>query len=338
MNDSTTTNIDKQQEQQQVASSSSLLLETSMEDALLEQTVDTCVACMDNVDAQHAYESALEQHDSHLLSAAEASQIRLDAGMQAQSTTLGGFDLEDFNLCGTDDLDDVKTTIEHSLHTTKNKNRPSSPTLHCAICLDDVQSFQQTTTTFCDFPCCQEATTRVCTACMFLLSSPTTSGESRIGHCPTCRSWLCVQDGGLTITPVLSSSTDATCRICNQNREFLVDNDVCDACFLGRTFPLFYECKECRHPQCIPHPMYRYQSLPEEFGNVSWACQGPCQNFTTWRIIPEYIPRIPPGDVPTEWGRDYWKMARVQVMEARRNMRDLQQENGGGMFSGCVIQ
>lgn len=328
-----------------------VLLPPSDCEAFLEQTVDSCVACVDNVDAQHTYEQVLQKVDSHQLSAQEASQIRLDtmdneanANTSIDSSLLAFPDIQELNICGTDDLEDAKTTLQHSVHSsstaqTVNKHRPSSPpTLTCAICLDNVTSFQNTNVTFCHLPCCgtdgreERSSTKVCTACMLLLSSPTSSGDARIGHCPRCRSWLVIKDAGLTIEAVDSAGQ---CRICNQVKELLVEDKVCDACFLGRTRPLFYECRECHMPQCIPHPMYRYQASVEEYGTTSWACQGPCQNFTTWRILPDQVTFIPAGDAPEEWG-DYLETARERVMEARQQMRQL--NTGSNTNGGCIVQ
>ena len=327
----------------------SLLPPSDCGEAVLE-TMDNCVACMDNVDAQHEYEQTLE--DSHTLRAAEASQIRLQVMEETKTPADTYFpDFRDLNLCGTDDLEDARTTLQHAVPYSKtntttrvddddNKRPSSPPTLYCAICFDDVQAFQTSGVTFCDLPCCgshgreARSTTKICTACMLLLSSPTSSSDdARVGRCPRCRSWLLVKDAALTIAPLDKAGK---CRVCNQVKEHLVqdDDDVCDACFLGRTRPLFYECKECRHPQLIPHPMYRYQFAVDEFGTTSWACQGPCQNFTMWRIYPEQVQYIPAGDAPASWGDDYLETARERVMEARRNMAALQNQGA----NGCNIQ
>jgi hypothetical protein len=145
----------------------------------------------------------------------------------------------------------------------------------------------------------------------------------------------------LTIHAVQSAGQ---CVICNQVKEHLVENDnVCDACFLGRRSPLLYECEQCHGIQRIPHPMYRYQPSVSEFGRVTWACHGTCQNFTQWRIVTSQVRSIPSGDAPEEWGEDYLQAARVRVMEARRGLAN---ENGGnddddangGWSSSCTIQ
>jgi hypothetical protein len=330
--DSTTPEQAKQEDADEAAL---LLLSTThnistIEETLLEQTVDSCVTCMDNISTQDVLESSLEP-----LSPTEGSQIRLAAMEQQNSTTNSlSLNLNDLNLCGTEDLDDVTTSL---FHLNKTQTRPlSPPSLHCAICFDDVTSFQKTATTFCLLPCCgsegreARSSTKICTACMLLLSQPVS--DKRIGRCPRCREWLVIQQDGLDISVLKSAGM---CQVCNQVKEVLLEDDnVCDACFLGRTHPLYYECQSCRQFQCIPHPMYRYQATPQDYGTTSWACQGPCQHFTKWRIVPEYINQIPAGDVPESWNHDHLELARIQVMEIRRR----QEQNGDSNSSACVIQ
>lgn len=308
-------------------------------DAVLD-TMDNCVACLDGVDAQHLYEQNLERHG---LSADEAAQMRLQVMEESQESS--GFlpDVTDLNICGTDDLDEVKTTFHQTttaasrvpLH--QRAASPTPPSLHCAICFDDVHDFQNTSVTFAHLPCCgsegreERSTTKVCTACIILLSSPAADGNSRIGRCPRCRSWLVVKESGLVIETVEHAGQ---CQVCYQVKDHLVDGNVCDACFLGMRRPLFYECEQCHYPQRIPHPMYRYQPSVGEFGTTSWACQGPCQIFTMWRILPDQVRYIPAGDAPEEWGEDYLEIARQRVMEARRDIHESGQPKSGG----CVIQ
>ena len=62
-------------------------------------------------------------------------------------------------------------------------------------------------------------------------------------------------------------------------------------CALG--FPIDrcrgYECARCHRIQEIPHPMWRYQKGPNDYGTASWACHQGCDAFTHWRIIPEDV-------------------------------------------------
>ena len=96
---------------------------------------------------------------------------------------------------------------------------------------------------------------------------------------------------------------------------------------IGNSNPLLYECKQCHGAQRIPHPMYRYQPKPGEFGTKTWSCEGPCNfltwscegpcNFLThWRIRHNQLSSIPVGDVP--WPAAAWKaLAQNRVLEAR---------------------
>uniref|UniRef100_A0A7S3B0G0 Uncharacterized protein n=1 Tax=Haptolina ericina TaxID=156174 RepID=A0A7S3B0G0_9EUKA len=101
-----------------------------------------------------------------------------------------------------------------------------------------------------------------------------------------------------------------TCGCCNQVRVIVETRGrlmLCDACFLGMNRPLVYECEGCGRYQRIPHPMYRYQPTPGEFGNTSWACQVRCGAQTHWRLKPSELDRVPAEDCPDSWGvRDEW--------------------------------
>lgn len=315
-------------------------------DPLLE-TMDNCVACVENIDAQLRYNETLDRNLEHGLSHDEAASMKLQfmEDSNAAKTTDISFipDLNELNICGTDDFEDAKTTLNPSTaHSPAPVKRASSPpTLCCAICLDDVKHFQNTPITFAQLPCCGSynreitSTTKICTACILLLSSPTTDGSARVGRCPRCREWIVVKEQGLLIE---HAKHGGQCQICNQMKDHLVENDqVCDACFLGRRRPLFYECQQCHFSQQIPHPMYRYQPSLETFGKVSWACSTHCHKFTFWRILSNQVNYIPAGDAPECWDQDYWQVARERVMEARRSMAELSRANQESA-DACVIQ
>ena len=319
-------------------------------DDVILDTMDSCVACVDNIDAQHQYEENLRETQEHGLTSEESAQMRLQVMDEAAATESAAYfpDLGELNICGQDDLDDARTTLHCTTGASTSipvkRTAAASPipaSLHCAICLEEVENFQNTAVTFCHLPCCgsqgreARSSTKVCTACMLLLSSPTSDGSCRIGRCPRCRSWIVVKEAGLSIEAVENAGQ---CLVCNQVKEHLVEPHVCDACFLGRRRPLYYECKECHAPQRIPHPMYRYQPSVDSFGNTSWACQGQCKIFTMWRILPDQVRYIPAGDAPEEWGDDYLETARERVMEARRNMLELNRVNGSGGGGACTIQ
>ncbi|CAE8715823.1 unnamed protein product, partial [Polarella glacialis] len=68
--------------------------------------------------------------------------------------------------------------------------------------------------------------------------------------------------------------------------------------------------------QRIPHPMWRYQASPTEFGGSSWACHKRCQAQAHWRVVAEDVSKVPAADAPPSWGRqEEWLAA---VRERRR--------------------
>lgn len=308
------------------------------------------------------------------LSEPEAALVRLqiqqssetNATQQAASlTTMGtlpNIHIDLLNICGTeDDIDDAKVfpldssnataagTKEtdnaiHSVQDGKETNVSSEEAVACAVCFDEAADSSKHIT-FANLPCCghsgteETTTTKICTACILVLTSPTSDGASRIGRCPRCRSWIVVQtpqsadDFQLEITAVKAAGK---CLVCNQVKEYLVeDESVCDACFLGRRHPLLYECQQCRVTQRIPHPMYRYQDKPDEFGNVTWACQGRCGTFTKWRIRQDQLRLVPVGDAPDAWGQDFMTTARARVQEARQELSE--NNHAEGVSSSCTI-
>lgn len=237
-----------------------------------------------------------------------------------------------------------------------SEKNPEPGATQCAICFDEHVTFAR-------LPCCGHAeetsTCKICTACLLLLTDSTSDGSSRVGRCPRCRAWIVISTPSIG-SPMPSSSASATssildnmeirtvaaagkCTICNQVKDHLVDSDaaVCDACFLGRRRPLLYECQQCHRIQRIPHPMYRYQAQPDVFGNVTWACHGPCQTFTYWRIGLDQLTSIPVGDAPQGWGDDYLLRARNRVQAARQHLRspvlDINVPQPQDDSNGCVI-
>jgi hypothetical protein len=283
-------------------------------DAVLD-TIDSVVAYAEGIDMQHAYEQKKAEEalrsELHGLTDKEAALVRLqmmENNTKPEDSTAFTFpeiNIDDLNICGTE-LADEKPSLIPSDGTTPSvtfieAEHPPDCTSkqHCAICFDEaetVSSPKKSSVTFAYLPCCgadgkeESSTTKICTSCILLLSNPTSDADTRIGRCPRCRSWIAVSTVDmprLSITPVTNAGQ---CQICNQTKEHLVENAaVCDACFLGRRRPLIYECKECQGRQTIPHPMYRYQLAIDEFGSTSWACQGRCQNFTMWRILPDQV-------------------------------------------------
>lgn len=205
--------------------------------------------------------------------------------------------------------------------------------LQCAICFDEALSgnVSLNRVKFANLPCCGGAEhernasfIKVCTSCILVLTTPSSVAQNRIGRCPRCFKWIKVKIPESTdknVVTVEKVDTEGQCLICNQHKDHLVENnEVCDSCFLGRRQPLKYECQQCNCIQSIPHPMYRYQKREQDFGNVTWACQGKCGGFTNWKILPEEIHRIPLGDAPTSWGTDYIDIARRRVKILRADL------------------
>ena len=104
-----------------------------------------------------------------------------------------------------------------------------------------------------------------------------------------CLNYYADTDNAITISKV---NLSGECKICCQEKEHLVDDGtICDACFIGRTNPLLYECEKCHKTQKIPYPLYRYQSYMDQYGEKCWRCHsGECNpQFTKWRILPDQI-------------------------------------------------
>jgi len=218
----------------------------------------------------------------------------------------------------------------------------------CSVCFN-----QFTLKSFAHLPCCgtqrgeNRSSIQVCSTCILLLCTPTSDRDARVGRCPRCRAWITVtvhekpmlktmktaaeeyssdfnqvsghSDNFSAIT-VIQNKIVGQCSICNQVKDHLVDNGICDSCYLGQRCPLLYECEQCTNSQLIPHPMYRYQPASNQFGRTSWKCQATCKNFTKWRVLPDQVNLIPAGDSPREWGENTLELSRIRVMEARRDM------------------
>ena len=317
---------------------------------------------------QHALndvEAAMIRH--HIEERDDSAAVHKQQDQQMDDSNIPDMDI--LNLCGNDDdLDDAQDTfviqvtqdviscadiIDEDLLVPRRDTEVRDGiiigqdinALTCAICFDEALKggdIALNRVKFANLPCCggrQQASSdtfiKVCTSCILVLTSPSTTGSHRIGRCPRCLDWIKVQipaevDGkntsvaavgtGLTVQKILASGP---CLICNQEKEHLVENgEVCDSCFLGRRQPLKYECQQCHHHQNIPHPMYRYQETKDSFGNVTWACQGKCGRFAQWRILPEELHRIALGDAPKSWGTDYIKIARRRVAILRADLKD----------------
>lgn len=161
-------------------------------------------------------------------------------------------------------------------------------------------------------PCCDRegATMAFCLRCVEIVCQ---QGPGHVGRCPKCRGFVKMAADGRGVE---LATLRGTCVMCRQDRQ-LVDSGTCDACALGMIHRLRYECQRCGGVQMIPHPMWRYQPTPAEFGHVSWACHVSCGDYTKWRVTPADMPRVPLADAPESWGvRDEW-LAGVRQLRRR---------------------
>mmetsp|Transcript_83392 Transcript_83392/g.212330 ORF Transcript_83392/g.212330 Transcript_83392/m.212330 type:complete len:223 (+) Transcript_83392:84-752(+) len=161
-------------------------------------------------------------------------------------------------------------------------------------------------------PCCtrEDSTVGFCRRCVEIICEQ----AQGVGRCPNCRQYISIdQQGRVSIT-----EKQDNCRMCRQTR-VIVGSGMCDACLLGSRFSFQYECNRCHRFQRIPHPMWRYQPSPNDFGTASWACQAGCGDYTMWRISATDAPNVPDSDCPEGWGRrDQWLAAvREQRLQER---------------------
>eukprot|EP00759_Apiculatamorpha_spiralis_P008380 PhF_6_TR15422/c1_g2_i1/m.23919 len=187
--------------------------------------------------------------------------------------------------------------------------------MNCCVCLEEIPSESSLR-----MPCCGKVggTSPICRLCVIRVAE--TGPCPNTGRCPLCRKYFQVErspSDASVVTAIRILEGLGHCQCCNQMRT-IVDDRHCDACVLGRRFPLVYECDRCHGLQRIPHPMWRYQPSPSEYTTDSWACQR-CGDFTHWRVHPNDLVNVPNSDAPVSWGRHEEWMA-----ELRRG-RDQQQ-------------
>ena len=207
----------------------------------------------------------------------------------------------------------------------------------CAVCLE---TFNDTDCVPARLPCCQRETSTfgVCLGCLEEICNHYTVEAGRVGKCPRCRERLYVSaDGVVSKAP----QPRGKCRMCCQER-VLLDGGKCDACILGSQFALTYECDRCGRHQRIPHPMWRYQTTPGEFGTSTWACHNGCDDYTHWRVIEADLGRVPAHDAPEGWQMlDRW-LEQLREERARfARMRPEERRDHGAVFihrrQGCVV-
>lgn len=179
-------------------------------------------------------------------------------------------------------------------------------------------------------PCCEreEATTKFCFRCIELVCKE----SSNFGKCPRCNGPIEIQEDGRSIA---IGQGCLRCHMCGHKKNISCFNSptrgICSICEVGVNNPLRYECNRCHRVQRIPHPMYRYQPRPTEFGEASWACHRGCNDYTYWRILPADVLLVPADDAPEGWAADLQEQQLERIREIRR------QEMQGYSFPSCSI-
>lgn len=176
----------------------------------------------------------------------------------------------------------------------------------CAICFEQVSLVQM--------PCCgrDTSTTQFCFRCIEVICK---MAPGFFGKCPHCRKSVTIKGRTVVVT-----TATGTCRMCQQGGKIIVDQNMCEACLYGSRYILRYECEGCHGIQRIPHPMWRYQHDPAEFGRDTWACHQRCGTFTRWRTVREDLALVPAQDRPASWGSSSW-------LELVRQVRQLDLQN-----------
>jgi len=175
----------------------------------------------------------------------------------------------------------------------------------CAVCyVDDIVGLRM--------PCCgvDSSTICFCWRCVEIICE---MGEPPgLGRCPSCRGYISFDRN---TGQVKVNQNIGKCQMCLQVRP-IIDRRMCSACLLGSIHVLSYECDRCHNVQQIPHPMWRYQPQPDQFGTESWACHAACGDYTHWRVVPVDAAKIPAQECPDAWGRrDEWL---APIRERRR--------------------
>ena len=167
-------------------------------------------------------------------------------------------------------------------------------------------------------PCCGVPTSSMvfCTDCVQAICDMNTSTEENVGKCPVCTKHFKFENGALAI-----HETRGCCRMCCQDRVIVSDN-LCSNCLVGQSHTFRYICGRCSGVQRIPHPMWQYQTSPDQLGSASWACHVGCHDYTYWRIHPEDVERVPNSLQPGTWSA---VEANVELeLENVRNFRNQQ--------------
>ena len=123
--------------------------------------------------------------------------------------------------------------------------------------------------------------------------------KDTVGICPICKKSFQME---FKVTGLKTFEVRGQCRMCCQGNKVIVSSDnLCENCLLGKAHPYRYICDRCGRTQVIPHPMWRYQSSPDQFGTATWACHQRCNDYTHWKIVSEDISKIPTTLLPDNW-------------------------------------
>ena len=186
--------------------------------------------------------------------------------------------------------------------------------IRCCICLDVSENLFF-------MPCCGTETSSVkyCDGCIKHICSADKTKRDTVGVCPICKKSFQME---FKVTGLKRFELRGRCVMCCQQNKVIVSSDnLCENCLLGKAHPYKYSCNRCGKTQVIPHPMWRYQRTPDEFGTASWACHQRCNDFTFWKIDPADISKIPTALLPDTW-RPTYDDAETSLAEVRAEFRD----------------
>ena len=165
----------------------------------------------------------------------------------------------------------------------------------CCICFEICDSLFL-------MPCCgtEESSVRYCGECIKKVCAADKASKDTVGVCPICKKSFEME---ITVTGLKKFELRGRCSMCCQGNKIIVSfaDSLCENCLLGKAHPYKYTCNRCGKTQVIPHPMWKYQKRPDEFGSASWACHQQCNDYTHWKIVPEDICKIPAGLLPDTW-------------------------------------
>ena len=247
-------------------------------------TVDHCVACVNQLDLQQEFEDSLSQ---------ELPLESSSAGVQLHDLVLE-------QLCsGASPVEIEKRdeTADESIEVTADQ-------LEAFTCCDVCEMSNP----IASLPCCTQRS--ICTGCLSAVSFPA-SAASRATRCLFCRTWILLSDSQIQIL----SSSEERCDSCDAVGKPMIpmegQSKACDGCFMGQRYPLSYECRSCSAQQIISRPLYRSQESEGSFGKELFPCET-CGKDSNWRLVPNqsFLPTV---DLP-------WSSSSTILAEARQRV------------------